>query len=205
MEKKDDRIDVYISKAEAFARPILRHVRKLVHTACPEVVEVIKWGFPHFEYKGLLCSMAAFKEHCSFGFWKASLMTDTEKALSRMGKTAMGNFGRLRSMTDLPSDKILVKYIKEAVRLNEDGAKTSVKRIPTQRKPLTIPNYLTKALSKNAKASAAFSGFNYSNRKEYVEWLTEAKTEETREKRLSTAIDWMSKGRIRNWKYARTK
>ncbi len=119
----DERVDAYIAKAAPFAQPILSHLRELVHRADPQATETIKWGFPHFEHKGILCSMAAFKEHCTFGFWKAELMTDPEHVLAGVGKTAMGHFGRIQNLDDLPRDDVLVAYIQEAARLNETGAK----------------------------------------------------------------------------------
>ncbi|MBA2563407.1 MAG: DUF1801 domain-containing protein, partial [Chitinophagaceae bacterium] len=112
MSTTDPRIDAYINKAAPFAQPILHHIRQLVHKACPQVEETIKWSFPHFDYKGMLCNMAAMKQHCSFGFWKASLMADPEKLLNKIGNTGMGSFGKITSLNDLPSDKILVSYIK---------------------------------------------------------------------------------------------
>ncbi len=203
MGKKDKRIDIYIAKSADFAQPILHHIRRLVHSACPDVEETIKWGFPHFDYNGILCSMASFKNHCAFGFWKASLMSDMKKLLSRMGDTAMGNFGQLKSLNDLPPDKIIIQYIKEAMRLNEEGVKIPSRSKRTEKEPLKVPEYFKKALNKNKKAQKTFEGFNYSNKKEYVEWVVEAKTEETRNKRLAMSIEWMSEGKTRNWKYVR--
>jgi|SRR3990172_2362723 len=203
MGKKDKRVDAYIAKSADFAQPVLTHMRRLVHEGCPDVEETVKWGFPHFEYKGILCSMASFKQHCAFGFWKASLMSDRRDLLSRMGKTAMGNFGQLKSLSDLPPDKILLEYIKEAARLNREEIKLPARSMPAEKKPLKVPGYFKSALGKNKKASKTFDTFSYSNKKDYVEWVTEAKTDETRNKRLATAIQWMSEGKIRNWKFVR--
>ena len=201
MGKRDPRVDEYIARSAGFAKPILVHLRELVHAAVPDVEETMKWSFPHFDYNGIMCSMAAFKQHCTFGFWKASLMSDTKKILGQLGETAMGNFGRITSLEDLPSDKILTSYIKEAARLNKDGVKLPTKPKTTGKKELRVPGYFMAALKKNKKALSTFEEFSYSNKKEYVEWITEAKSEETREKRLETAIEWMSEGKIRNWKY----
>jgi uncharacterized protein YdeI (YjbR/CyaY-like superfamily) len=203
MGKKDKRVDAYISKSAPFAQPILNRLRKLVHEGCPDVEEGIKWGFPHFDYNGILCSMASFKQHCTFGFWKATLLSDRHDLLSRMGKTAMGNFGQLKSLTDLPSDKIMIEYVKEAAKLNEAGIKVPGRSKAAEKKPLKVPAYFKQALAKNKKSSKTFDGFNYSNKKEYVEWVSEAKTVETRNKRLATAIEWMAEGKVRNWKYIR--
>jgi uncharacterized protein YdeI (YjbR/CyaY-like superfamily) len=198
MAKTDKRIDAYIAKAAPFAQPILRHLRKLVHQGCPEVEETIKWGMPSFTHKGILCGMAAFKQHAVFGFWKGSLILDNKGP--RVDE-AMGNFGRLTSLKDLPADKVMLGHIRKAVALNEAGVKTPARTKTKQRKPLRVPEYLKAALRKNKKAQATFDGFSYSHKKEYVEWLTGAKQEETRQRRLALAIAWMAEGKSQNWKY----
>lgn len=203
MGKQDKRVDAYIAKSAAFAQPILQHVRELVHEGCPDVEEGIKWGFPHFNYHGILCSMASFKHHCAFGFWKATLLSDRRELISRMGKTAMGDFGQLKSVKDLPADKILIEYVKEAAKLNQAGIKVPGRSRPARNKTLKVPSYFKQALANSKKASKTFDEFNYSNKKDYVEWVTEAKTEETRNKRLAIAIEWMAEGKTRNWKYVR--
>lgn len=200
MSTKDKRVDAYIAKSKDFARPILNHLRKLVHQGCPDVVETVKWGMPSFEYKGLLCGMAAFKEHCTFGFWKAKLMDEYDRRLAVAGEAAMGHFGRIASLKDLPSDAQILKLVKEARRLNEAGVKIERPKSPPK-KPLVVPAYFKKELSKNAKAKAAFDAFSYSHRKDYVEWVTEAKTEATRAKRMATTVQWLAEGKGRNWKY----
>ena len=200
MATKNKEVDTYIAKAQPFAQPILTHIRKLIHTACPDVEEKIKWGFPNFDYKGVFCNMAGFKEHCSFGFWKGNLIKDTHNIFSK--DQGMGNLGKITTLKDLPSDKILISYIKQAVELNDKGVKRKVKpKAAPNTKELTIPTYVTKALAKNKKAAQAFEAFSYSHKKEYVEWFEEAKTEETRNKRLETALEWMAEGKSRNWKY----
>src|SRR5579871_1877649 len=199
MGKKEARVDAYIAKSADFAKPVLNHIRELVHKACPDVEETIKWSFPNFDYKGIMCGMAAFKQHCSFGFWKTALMKDAKKMLDNR-KDAMGSIGKITSLKDLPSDKILIGYVKEAMKLNEDGVKVE-KPKTKEKKELVIPKYFTDALKKNKKASATFENFSYTNKKDYVDWITEAKTEETRNKRLVQAIEWMAEGKIRNWKY----
>ena len=204
MGKKDKRVDDYISKSAAFAKPVLNHIRQLVHTGCPQVEETIKWGFPNFDYMGVFCSMAAFKEHCSFGFWKAAIMEDAKK-LKANQESAMGHLGKIKSIDDLPSDKILISYIKEAARLNDEGVKLPPRNKSVEKKELIIPEYFTKPLSKNKKASQAFEAFSPSHKKEYVEWITEAKTEETRNKRMATALEWIAEGKGRNWKYEKPK
>lgn len=203
MGKKDNKVDAYIAKSADFAKPILTHLRELVHKACPETEEVIKWGFPHFDYKGIMFSMAAFKQHCAAGFWKSKIMKDPYNILTTEEKTAMGSLGQIKGLKDLPSDKIFIQYIKEAAKLNEDGIALPPRKINTEKKVLVIPDYFTKVLKKNKDAYKNFGDFSYSKRKEYIEWLTEAKSEETRNKRLETAIEWISEGKSRNWKYER--
>ena len=203
MTAKDKRIDAYISRSADFAKPILNHIRELVHKTCPEAEEKIKWGFPHFDYKGeMMCSMAAFKQHCAFGFWKASLMKDPMLAETAKSEVAMGHLGRITSLKDLPSDKKIISWIKEAMKLNEEGKKV-IKARPTVQKELIVPDYFTKAVKKNKKAWGTFETFSPSCKKEYVQWVVEAKTEETRDKRLNESIEWMAEGKKRNWKYER--
>jgi uncharacterized protein YdeI (YjbR/CyaY-like superfamily) len=199
MSKKDARIDAYIAKSADFAKPVLNHLRELVHKACPGVEETMKWSFPHFDYKGMMCSMAAFKQHCAFGFWKTALMKDAKKMLDNRSD-AMGSLGKITSLKDLPADKVILGYIKEAMKLNNDEVKV-IKAKPVEKKELIIPKYFTDAVKKNKKAFATFESFSYTNKKDYVDWITEAKTEETRNKRLAQAIEWMAEGKIRNWKY----
>lgn len=200
MSTKDKRVDAYIARSASFAKPILNRLRKLVHEACPEAEETIKWGFPHFDYKGIMCAMAAFREHCVFGFWKAKLMNDYDRQFASVGETAMGHFGRIKSLKDLPSDAIIKRYVREACRLNDAGMK--VKR-PRPGTPLVVPAYFRKELSKNAAAKMHFDEFSPSKKKDYVQWITEARTDETRSKRMTTAIQWISEGKGRNWKYER--
>jgi uncharacterized protein YdeI (YjbR/CyaY-like superfamily) len=203
MATKDQRIDAYIAKSAAFAKPILHHLRELVYKACPEAEETMKWSFPHFDYKGeMMCSMAAFKEHCAFTFWKASLMKDPALLHNAQSETAMGHLGRITSLKDLPADKTMIAYIKEAVKLNDDKVKI-IKAKPVEKSPLVIPDDLKAALKKNKKAEATFGSFTYSNKKDYVLWITEAKTADTRSKRLAQAVIWMAEGKIRNWKYVK--
>lgn len=204
MSTHDPRVDAYIAKAAPFAQPILTHIRKIVHEACPDAVESWKWSFPHFDYKGsTLCSMAAFKQHCSFGFWKAALMADPDNILEVGERASMGHFGRLTSVKDLPKDTILKKYIKQAMTLNDEGAKAPPKPKATEKKKkeLTTPPDFDKLLKANKAAATVFAAFSYSNRKEYIEWIEDAKTEATRTKRMAQAIEWIAEGKSRHWKY----
>ncbi len=201
MAQKDKRIDACILKSADFAVPILNHLRELVHFACPEVEETIKWGMPHFDYKGeMMCSMASFKQHCAFGFWKASLMKDKNLIENAKGETAMGHLGRITSLKDLPSDAAMVRYIKTAMKLNDAGIQVEKKK-PVAAKELEVPGYFLKELKRSKAALKKFEAFSPSNKKEYLMWITDAKTEETRQSRMATAIEWMAEGKPRNWKY----
>jgi uncharacterized protein YdeI (YjbR/CyaY-like superfamily) len=198
MGKRDPRIDAYINKSASFAQPILKRLRKLVHAGCPDVEETMKWGFPNFMYQGgILCSMASFKAHCTFGFWKSSLMKSL--GASQKSEPSMGQYGRMTSIADLPTDAVILKQIKEAAQLNEQGVK--VARPKTKKKPLKIPPYFTKALKGSPKALETFQNFSPSHQREYIEWITEAKTDTTRQKRLDTTLQWLTEGKSRNWKY----
>ena len=199
MASRDPQVDAYIKKAAPFAQPILVRLRDVVHRACPDVVEGTKWSSPHFDYKGIFCSMAAFKAHCMFGFWKHALI---EARLSGADKQALAQIGRMTSIDDLPDDRALVRIIRTAATLNDEGIKAT--RAPAKKKaPLKVPTYFMAAVKKNKKALAAFSEFSPSHKREYVEWVTEAKTDDTRGRRLSTAVAWMAEGKSRNWKYER--
>src|ERR1051326_3969483 len=199
MATKDPRIDAYIAKSADFAKPILAHIRKLVHQGCPEVEEAIKWNMPFFMYKGMFCQMAAFKTHCSFGFWKSKLVMGKATPPNDEDKDGMGQFGKISSLKDLPSDKKMLAYIKEAKRLNDEGIQKPSKPKPQGPRELVIPTELTEALKKNKKAAATFDAFSYSHKKEYVEWITEAKREETKRQRLATTVAWLTEGKSRNW------
>jgi uncharacterized protein YdeI (YjbR/CyaY-like superfamily) len=201
MPKKDARIDLYISKSADFAKPILIHLRELIHTACPDVQETIKWGFASFDFKGPMCSMASFKQHCAFGFWKASLFKDKSLLSNAESESAMGHYGKITSLKDLPSDKKIIAHIKEAIMLNEKGIKLPSRKVATAKKKVVVPDYFIKQMKKNKKAFTTFENFSPSHKREYVEWITEAKTNETKNRRMETAIEWMSEGKPRNWKY----
>ena len=199
MGKKNPQVNAYINKAQDFAKPVLNHLRSVIHETCPDVEEKMKWSFPHFDYKNqMMSSMAGFKEHCTFGFWKASLIKDLK---GKSEKNAMGQFGRITKVSDLPSKKVLTQLIKQAMKLNDEGIKIAAKPKTKEKKELIVPDYFLKAVKKNKKALKTFEEFSYSQKKEYVEWVTEAKTDETRNKRLATSVEWMSEGKIRNWKY----
>ena len=197
MGKRDPRVDAYIAKAPDFAKPILTRIRKVVLGASPEVEETIKWGAPAFTYNGLLCIMASFKQYCALNFWKGSLIVTTD---GKRADDSAGQFGKIARVSDLPPDEVLAGYVKEAMKLNESGAKVA-KPKSKAKQPHKTPPVLQKALAKNAKARATFEGFSPSNKREYIEWITEAKSDETRQRRLDTAIEWMAEGKTRLWKY----
>ncbi len=204
MGKHDPRVDAYIAKCADFAKPIMTHLRELIHTVCPDVEETWKWSFPNFDYHGsTLASMAAFKQHCSFGFWKAALMTDTDGILEITDRAAMGHLGKITSLKDLPKDSVLKKYIKAAMKLNEEGVKKApaAKVSEEEKSALETPADFAAMLKKNKPAEKVFKDFSYSNRKEYIEWFNEAKTEATRVKRMEQAWEWVAEGKGRHWKY----
>ena len=195
MGKRDPRVDTYIAKSADFAKPILKHIREVVHEGCPEVEETMKWGMPHFEYEGILCGMGSFKEHCALHVWKGSLIVGDGP------REAMGQFGRITRISDLPSEKILAGYIKQAMKLREDGVKNPARSKPRKKAALVVPSELTSALKKNKKAAAAFKEFPPSHKREYADWISEAKREDTRKRRADTAVEWMAEGESRNWNY----
>lgn len=203
MASKDPRIDEYIAESAPFARPILKHIRSVVHAACPDVVETIKWGAPAFEHHGILCGMASFKAHCVFGFWKSDLLADEFPDVAKAGGKAMGQFGRLTTVKDLPSKAVMVRMVKTAARLNEEGVKPPRPAPDTEPKSVRAPADLLAALRNNAQARAAYDALSPSQKREYIEWITEAKRDVTRKARLADAVEWMAEGKIRNWKYVR--
>ncbi len=202
MSQTDPRIDAYISKSAEFAQPILNHLRQLVHRASPQIKETMKWSMPFFEYKGALCNMAAFKEHCSFGFWKGAMLADPDKILNVKEDNSMGQLGRVTSLDDLPADELLIQYIHEAILLNEQGVKVP-KAKPVAKTELLVPEYFIEFLKDYPQAQENFEKGSYSHKKEYVDWIVEAKTEATRQKRMQTAVEWLAEGKSKNWKYQR--
>ena len=194
---RDPRIDAYIERAAPFARPILAHARALVHQACPQVEETIKWGMPTFVHAGgILCGMAAFKQHASFGFWKHALVVGEGEP-----RDGMGSYGKMLSLDDFPAKKIVLAHIRKAMKLNEDGVKMPAARKAASKLPPEMPEDLVAALNKDTAAKATFDAFPPSCRREYIEWIVEAKREETRAKRLAQTVEWLAEGKRRNWKY----
>ena len=195
MPGRDPRVDAYIASAADFARPILSEIRARVHAACPRVEETIKWGMPSFTYAGgILAGMAAFKRHASFGYWKHALV------MGEAERDGMGSYGRLASPADLPPRATMQADLEKAMRLNEDGVKPA-RRQPAQKAALEVPDDLAASLGKHKSAKAAFDGFAPSHRREYVEWILEAKRGETRARRIAQAIEWLGEGKHRHWKY----
>jgi hypothetical protein len=194
MGTRDKRVDAYIAKSPDFAKPILIYLRDVVHDACPDCEETLKWASPTFMYHGMLCGFAAFKQHIQFGFWKHELLMP--------GKPREGmGFGKITSMNDVPSKRELVTLIKKAMKLNEEGVSVPRMKAAAPKRAIPMPADLKAALAKNKKAGAAYQDFSPSHKREYLEWITEAKSAETRARRLDQAIEWISEGKPRNWKY----
>jgi uncharacterized protein YdeI (YjbR/CyaY-like superfamily) len=204
-QNMNPRVDAYLAKVQPFAQPILAHLRELVHKACPEVEETIKWSRPFFEYRGaILCNMSGFKEHCSFGFWGEEIGAVLREA-AVLKEGAMGSLGRITSVDDLPSDKQMLAWIRQAAAFVDSGQYTSPiaarHRVVKQKPSLDTPAEFKAALQRNKKAAAVFAAFSPSCKREYVEWIAEAKRDETRDKRIATAVGWIAEGKQRNWKY----
>ena len=196
MPKKDPRIDAYIAKANPFAKPILKHLRALVHEGCPQCEETIKWGMPAFTDNGIVAIIAAFKQHCAFTLWRASEVTPDIK------RTAMGSLGRIKSVADLPPKATLIGYVKKRAELNKSGEKKpKAAAAPRAKKPVRVPPELKSALAKNAKARARFEEFSPSHKREYCEWIAGAKGEDTKARRVKSAVQTISEGKPQNWKY----
>jgi uncharacterized protein YdeI (YjbR/CyaY-like superfamily) len=201
MEQYDPRIDAYIEKSADFAKPILMHIRQVVHQASPLITETVKWGMPFFDYKGPVCMMAAFKQHLGFGFWKASRLRDPDHLLQGSDdEAAAGSFGRISTLADLPSDKALMDFVQQLIKLNESGVKEP-KKPSAPKAELPMPADFDKLLRSNLVASNNFDNFSPSKKREYLEWFAEAKSEATREKRIEQALEWIGEGKSRNWKY----
>lgn len=197
MPHTDPRVDAYIERSAPFARPILRHLRALVHEGCPEIRETIKWGFPHFVVDGIICSMSAFGAHCAFGFWRGKQVVSTPLA-----RDAMGQFGRITRLADLPADRTIVALVRRAAELDAAGTKPP-RPLKHPKPPIAMPAELSAALARRgqARARATWEGLAPSHRREYLEWITEAKTDPTRARRLATTLEWLAAGRTRNWRY----
>jgi uncharacterized protein YdeI (YjbR/CyaY-like superfamily) len=196
MNNKAPEVDAYIVSAAEFARPILKRIRAAFHQGCPALEERLKWGVPSFEYKGMMGGMAAFKAHVSWGFWRQRELPDPHKILGREGM--MGG-GKITRLSELPPQRIIVEYVRAAARLNDAGpAKRNLKK---SKPPVKVPDYFLRVLRRNRKALATFEAFSPSHKREYIEWITEAKQEATRERRMATAIEWLAQGKSHNWRY----
>jgi uncharacterized protein YdeI (YjbR/CyaY-like superfamily) len=201
MSKFNPAVSEYIAKSEDFAQPILIELRAIVHSFCPEVKETIKWSFPNFEYKGsILCSMASHKQHCSFGFWQASLMKNEQGVLLDT-KEGMGHLGKIRSLEDVPGPEKLGPLVLQAMALIDAGVKLPKKTAADTKKELDIPQVLIAALEEHPAAKSVFDNFSFSHKREYVDWLNEAKTEATLNKRLDTTVSNLLEGKSKEWKY----
>lgn len=199
MPSKDPRIDAYIAKANPFAKPIIKYLRGVAHEGCPDCEETLKWGAPAFTHHGIVAIIAAFKAHCAFVLWKDGEVTKDAKS------GAMGSLGRITSIDDLPPKKVLVGWVKARAKLNEENKKRPARKpalsAPRQKKPVRVPAELKEALAKNAKARANFDAFSPSHKREYCEWISGAKGEDTRARRVKSAVQTISAGKPQNWKY----
>ena len=200
--KRKPTFDEYIAGCEEFAHPILNYLRELVHRNCPAIEETIKWNFPCFVYKGTtLVYMAGFKQHATFGFWLSKQMSDPHKVFVNGEKTGMGNFGKLTSIEALPSEEILIEYLHEAMKLQDQGVPQAPRKKAA--KKLEVPSELSEALGKEG-ILAQFESFSPSQQNEYSEWVADAKTDKTRDKRIVQSVEWISEGKPRNWKYMKS-
>jgi uncharacterized protein YdeI (YjbR/CyaY-like superfamily) len=205
-ETMNPRVDTYLAKVQPFAQPILEHLRELVHKACPEIEETIKWSRPFFEYRGaILCNMSAFKEHCTFGFWGAEIGAVLREAQA-LRPGAMGSLGRITSLKDLPSDKLMLGWIRKAATFVDSGQYTSPiaarhKVVKSPKAATEMPAEFASALQRSKEAAAAFAAFSPSCKREYIDWIADAKRVETRDKRIATAVEWIAEGKQRNWKH----
>lgn len=200
----DPRIDAYIEKSAPFAVPILQHLRGVIHEAVPQVTEDIKWSRPFFLYDNkILCNLSAFKAHCTFGIWNTEVAS-VIKASGRDSSEAMGTFGRIASLADLPPAKEIAKLLQQAAKDLDAGIHHPLKAMRSVKPPkvevVPPPDFLA-TLSRNKPAQKVYESFAPSHRREYLEWITEAKREETREKRIAQAVEWIAEGKQRNWKY----
>lgn len=198
----DPRVDQYIANAPEFAKPILRQLRELIHEICPDVTEDIKWSRPNFLHKEkILCGMVAFKAHCSFYVFQAEISKALGKEASYEGFADA--LARITQPADLRPRKHLMRYIRDAeCLLDKFVSSPAPRKRPAQQKPEAgVPDDLSAALGKNKKAAQAFERFSNSHRREYIEWITEAKRDETRQKRIATTLEWLAEGKPRNWKY----
>lgn len=202
MGQYNEKVDAYIAKSPDYAKPILVHIRALVHRAAPELVEIIKWGFPFFDYKGPVCQMAAFKNHAAFGFWKEKLLQDPNGYLKCDGgeQSTAGSFGPIKSISDLPSEDVIIGFIHQAIAINEKGIKIE-KKAAEPKAEIAIPAEFESALNNSLAAKDQYEKFSPSSKREYLAWFADAKTDATRTKRIEQALEWIVEGKTRNWKY----
>jgi len=196
MPKTDKRVDAYVANAADFAKPILERLRAVVHEGCPDCEETLKWGHPSFMYNGILCGMIAFKERCALHFWKSAILAPN----GENDPEWQALLYHMKNVSDIPPKKTLLPLIKRAMELNETGAKVP-KAAAKPKRERTMPPVFMAAIKKNKKALAAFDNFSPSHKREYIEWITDAKAEATRDRRIAQAVEWMAEGKSRNWKY----
>ncbi|GAB0155022.1 hypothetical protein CHRYSEOSP005_02820 [Chryseobacterium sp. Alg-005] len=200
MEKYSTKVDEYIENSPDFAKPVLHYLRETIHEVCPDAEEAIKWKFPTFMYKGkILCSLTSFKQYCSMGFWLHGEMKMIKELETNAEKSSMFSLGKITKMEDLPSKLLLKKAILEAMELTDMGV--TMKKAAPSKTETEIPDYFQEALQQNKKALEVFENKSPSFRKEYIMWITDAKTEATRNKRMEQSLEWIAEGKGRNWKY----
>jgi uncharacterized protein YdeI (YjbR/CyaY-like superfamily) len=203
MAQLNSKVDEYIAKSEEFSKPILEYLRQIIDETCPDATEDIKWGTPHYSYKGdHLCMIAGFKNHCSFSLYKAEFLKDKEIAESVKAGKKFGYMDKLKSVSELPSKEILVSLLKEVMTINENGIKKE-KTISDKPKVIETPDYLTEALNADKKAKEVWESKSDSYRKDYLVWIIDAKTDATRQKRIEQSLEWIAEGKGRFWQYAK--
>lgn len=203
IKNADPKVTQYIENSEEFARPILNHLRELIHENCPDVVESIKWAIPHFDYKNdFMCVLASAKNHCSLTFIKSEFMTEPRFGGGKTVKPGQRFMSRITSMSELPSDEELAGFVKQAMDLNDRGVKLdkTAKAAPSS-EPLETPEYFLEALSRNPVAQQVFENQSTSFRKNYIVWLETAKTDATRQRRIDESLEWIAEGKGKFWKY----
>ena len=193
---RDSRIDAYIERSQPFAKPVLQHVRERVHAAVPEAEETMKWSSPAYTLGGkILLMTAAFKQHAALNFWRGQ-----ELRGEQANADAMGQFGKITSLADLPPDGELDRLIREAAELTQSAPAPRKTKHAPKLPPEMHPEFAA-ALAKSPKAKAALDGFPPSAQRDYLEWISEAKQDSTRAKRIATAVEWLSEGKRRHWRY----
>lgn len=198
MSNHNKKVDEYIFKMADFAKPILTHLRQIIFETCPDVEEDIKWGIPHYGYKGdHLVMMAGFKQHCSFSLYKAELMKDKMIQESVKAGKKFGYMDKVKDLSELPNKKVLTAYIKEAMELNSSGI--SKPKVVKEKVEVVAPKEFIEALEQDKIAFSVYESKSPSFRKNYIIWIADVKTDETRQKRITQSLEWIREGKDRFW------